>query len=164
MTDNEMIYKALQEYEKNHYESEDDKWQEQVNKLINGYFKKKETPKVNPVIAMGYISHEKYEVYEDEEGHHAGKLVDSYTNDDPYYEVMDGYDGENLETFDSYEEAKIFVSNIEHHDALDVDYDDEKKMFSLVKYNGYHNEWNDTGIYSDNAEKLREIIRITEGK
>lgn len=37
MTDNEMIYKALVEYEENHYEMEDDKWQKQINKLIEKY-------------------------------------------------------------------------------------------------------------------------------
>lgn len=37
MTDNEMIYKALVEYEENHYEMEDDKWQKQINKLIKEY-------------------------------------------------------------------------------------------------------------------------------
>jgi hypothetical protein len=31
----EMILKALTEYEKNHYESESNKWQVKVNNLIN---------------------------------------------------------------------------------------------------------------------------------
>lgn len=64
------------------------------------------------VIAIGWESHEIYEVYEDEEGQHTGKLVDSYTNDEPYYIVMDGYDGERLETFDTYQEAKEYYNKI----------------------------------------------------
>ena len=37
MTDNEMILEALREYEENHWQSEDDKWQEQINNLISRY-------------------------------------------------------------------------------------------------------------------------------
>lgn len=37
MTDSEMILQALVEYEENNYESEDDKWQRQINRLISDY-------------------------------------------------------------------------------------------------------------------------------
>lgn len=37
MTDKEIIYKALIEYEENHYEMEGEEWQKQVNKLIKEY-------------------------------------------------------------------------------------------------------------------------------
>lgn len=49
MTDNEMILKALVEYEDNHWETEDDDWQEQINNLISRYakmaYKKERTTK-----------------------------------------------------------------------------------------------------------------------
>ena len=41
MPDNEMIYKALVEYEEAHYMSEDNKWQKQINRLIEEYDHKK---------------------------------------------------------------------------------------------------------------------------
>lgn len=37
MTNNEMVLNALIEYEENHYESEDDKWQKQINRLMSEY-------------------------------------------------------------------------------------------------------------------------------
>ena len=37
MTKSEMILQALIEYEENNYETEDDKWQRQINKLISDY-------------------------------------------------------------------------------------------------------------------------------
>ena len=37
MSDNEMIYKALVEYEEAHYISEDNEWQKQINRLIEEY-------------------------------------------------------------------------------------------------------------------------------
>lgn len=37
MTDKEIIFKALKEYEENHYASYDDKWQKQINRLIEKY-------------------------------------------------------------------------------------------------------------------------------
>lgn len=37
MTDNEIMLDALIEYEENHYESEDNEWQKQINKLISQY-------------------------------------------------------------------------------------------------------------------------------
>ena len=37
MTKHEMILEALQEYEGNHWESQDDKWQDQINELIGDY-------------------------------------------------------------------------------------------------------------------------------
>lgn len=37
MTKCEMILEALVEYEENHYESEDDEWQRQINRLISDY-------------------------------------------------------------------------------------------------------------------------------
>lgn len=37
MTDSEIILQALVEYEENHYESEDDKWQRQITRLISDY-------------------------------------------------------------------------------------------------------------------------------
>ena len=36
----EMILKALIEYEENNYNSEDEEWQKQINKLIEEYTKK----------------------------------------------------------------------------------------------------------------------------
>lgn len=37
MSDKEIIFWALKEYEENHYDSNDDKWQKQMNKLIEKY-------------------------------------------------------------------------------------------------------------------------------
>lgn len=37
MSDNKMILQALLEYEENNWESEDDEWQKQINKLISKY-------------------------------------------------------------------------------------------------------------------------------
>ena len=42
MTRDEIIYNALVEYENNHYESENDKWQETINDLIKEYKEKGE--------------------------------------------------------------------------------------------------------------------------
>lgn len=36
-TDNEIIYKALVEYENNHWGTEDSKWQKQINRLESEY-------------------------------------------------------------------------------------------------------------------------------
>lgn len=38
MTDEEMIYKALIEYENNHWETEDSNWQQQITRLKNEYY------------------------------------------------------------------------------------------------------------------------------
>ena len=40
MTDNEIIYTALVEYEENYWQVEGQKWQKQVNRLIEKYRKK----------------------------------------------------------------------------------------------------------------------------
>lgn len=40
MTDDEMIYTALVEYEENYWQVEGQKWQKQVNRLIEKYRKK----------------------------------------------------------------------------------------------------------------------------
>lgn len=45
MTNNEMVLNALIEYEENHYESEDDKWQKQINRLMSEYRNKVEKEK-----------------------------------------------------------------------------------------------------------------------
>lgn len=40
MTKNEIILEALIQYEENNWESEDDKWQDKVNDLIDEYREK----------------------------------------------------------------------------------------------------------------------------
>lgn len=37
MTDNEMLFEALLEYEENNYSARDEAWQRQVNSLIDKY-------------------------------------------------------------------------------------------------------------------------------
>jgi hypothetical protein len=112
-------------------------------------------------ILMGYITRNLYKCIETDSGDAtAGELADHCESDDPYFVVME--DGEEIETFDDYQEAKDYVECLKHHDALDIDYNDSKKMFELVKYDGYHNEWKGTGIYADRSEKLDELIKMTE--
>ena len=121
--------------------------------------------KNNYVIAMGWESHEIYDCVEDEHGvHHGGKLVDSYTNDDPYYIVMDGYDGERIEEFGTYKEAKDFVERLNKHDMLGTDYCDSKEMYVLTKYNAFIDEWNDMHIYAPKEEALKELIKLIDGE
>lgn len=113
-------------------------------------------------ILMGYISHRMFKCIETDSGDvKAGDLADVCESDDPYFVVMG--DGEEIETFDDYQEAKEYVECLKHHDALDIDYNDSKKMFELVKYDGYNDEWKSTGIYADRSEKLDELIKNIEG-
>lgn len=37
MTNNELIYNALKHFEEQHYETESEKWQTKINKLIDKY-------------------------------------------------------------------------------------------------------------------------------
>lgn len=37
MSKNEIILEALREYERNNWESHDDKWQDQINEIIEDY-------------------------------------------------------------------------------------------------------------------------------
>lgn len=119
---------------------------------------------INPVIAMEYTTKDVYTVVEDAEGHHHGKQIDSYTIDDPEYIIMDGYDGESLATFDTYEQAKDYATGLKNHDKLDIDYDDTKEMYQIVKFNGYIGEWLDMHIYSESDKVLKEIIELIDKK
>lgn len=113
-------------------------------------------------ILMGYVTHDYYKIYEDNEGHHAGEQVDTHTIDDPYYVVLE--DGEQLEDFETYKEAKEYVEQLKKHGSYDYEYCDEKHMLELVKYDGYHDEWNCTNIYVDTAEQAKKLIEQLTAK
>lgn len=63
-------------------------------------------------ITMAFITHDIYDTYEDEEGHHAGKQVDQYTINNPYYTVVDKETDENLDDFQTYEGAKEYIKEL----------------------------------------------------
>lgn len=117
---------------------------------------------INPVIAMEYTTKDVYKVFENKEGHHQGEQIDSYTIDDPEYVIMDGYDGESLATFDTFEQAKDYATGLKNHDKLDIDYDDTKEMYQIVKFNGYIGEWLDMHIYSESDKVLKEVIELID--
>lgn len=65
-------------------------------------------------ITATYVTHDTYDTYEDDEGHyHDGKQISQFTADDPYYTVVEIGDDYSLDDFDTYEEAKEYIEQLE---------------------------------------------------
>lgn len=65
---------------------------------------------MNYEIVIGWVSHE---IYCTNDKGEQTDLYDSYTNDDPYYMVVDADTGERLEMFNSYDEAVDHLKELE---------------------------------------------------
>lgn len=107
------------------------------------------------------IMQENYEYYNcDKNGQPVGDMID-HNYDAPYrYVVREVGEFEDLEEFDTYEDAKAFAERMDKHDSLSIDFNDELNMYSLVKYDAHSDEWNDMHIYARNENDMKELLGL----
>lgn len=69
-------------------------------------------------ITATYVTHDTYDTYEDDEGRcHEGRQISQFTANDPYYTVVEIEDDYDLADFDTYEEAKAYIEQLEKENS-----------------------------------------------
>ena len=111
-------------------------------------------------VVIAQINYEYYDC-DSNTSNPVGDMVD-HNYDLPYKYVVRDVDENDIEEFDSFEEAKKFAKNMSNHDKLNIKWCSERNMYGIVKYDGYNDEWKDMHIYADYPKHLEEIIKMTE--